>query len=195
VSGALATVLGITMFVGVGQPAGGVTQPAAAAWWTAALLALGAIAILGSLAARVRGSVGAALFAAAAGLSFAFQAAVTKEFVGVVGGGLDAILSSWTTWALVGSALVGFALQQSALKTGFLAPAIAASNAATLLGSVLLGALVFEEHLVAPGQPVLPACLGLALAVGGVVLLAVPGGDDAGRDDQRSPRATSHFVA
>jgi len=192
VAGATAVVIGITLFVSVGQAAGGVSQPAAAAWWSAAGLALVGMAVLASLASRIRGSIGAALFASAAGIAFAFQAAVTKEFVGVVGDGLDAILGSWTTWALVASALAGFALQQSALKTGFLAPAIAASNAATLLGSVALGALVFEEHLVSPGQPALPAIVGLVVAVGGVVLLAIPEGDRAGRYSQRPPQATSH---
>jgi hypothetical protein len=174
VVGALATVGGIVVFVAVGHPAGGVNQPKASAWWAAVTIAVVGMAILATIATRVRGSVGAALFASAAGIAFAFQAAVTKEFVGVVGGGLSAILSSWTTWALVLSAIAGFALQQSALKTGWLAPAIAASNAATLLGSVVLGALVFDEHLVSANEPVLPALLGLAVAVGGVLTLAVP---------------------
>jgi hypothetical protein len=62
-------------------------------------------------------------------VAYAFQAAVTKEFVSLLGGGLVAILTSWTIYALVGSALVGFVFQQSALKTGVLAPAMASSNA------------------------------------------------------------------
>jgi drug/metabolite transporter (DMT)-like permease len=174
VAGACLTVVGITAFVAVGQAGGGVASPTRTAWWTATLLALAGIAALGGVASRHRGSVGAALYATAAGLAFAFQAAVTKEFMGVVGHGLGPILSSWTTYALLLSALLGFGLQQSALKTGFLAPAMAASNASTLVASVALGALVFDERLVAPGNPALPALVGLAAAVAGVILLAVP---------------------
>jgi hypothetical protein len=74
------------------------------------------------LAHRRLGAAAAALFATAAGLGFAFQAAVTKVFVTQLGYELGAILSTWTTYALIVSALAGFALQQSALKTGFLLP-------------------------------------------------------------------------
>jgi drug/metabolite transporter (DMT)-like permease len=172
--GALATVAGIVVFVAFGRPTAGIDDPSTSAWVTAAVLVVIGMVALAVSAARTRGPVGAALFATAAGLAFAFQAAATKVFVGVIGGGLGAILSSWSTWALVLSALAGFGLQQSALKTGYLAPALAASNASTLMASVALGALVFDEHLVRPGEPLLPALAGLALAVAGVILLAVP---------------------
>jgi drug/metabolite transporter (DMT)-like permease len=191
VIGALLTVVGITSFVAVGSPAGGAGSPSSTAWWSAAILAVAGMVVLAVVAARSRGSLGAALFATAAGLAYAFQAAVTKEFVGVVGGGLGPILSSWTTYALVVSALAGFALQQSALKTGFLAPAMAASNASTLVASVALGALVFQEHLVAPGQPALPAVFGLALAVVGVIILAAPRNDRDARRSSTSSLASS----
>jgi drug/metabolite transporter (DMT)-like permease len=174
VVGAFATTVGIALFVGVGHPQGTTGHPSATSWWIAAALVVIGMAVLASVAARQRGSVGAALFAAAAGLAFAFQAAATKEFVGVVGEGLSALLSSWTTYALILSALAGFALQQSALKTGYLAPAIGASNASTLVASIALGALVFGERLVKSGNPALPALLALALAVVGVILLAIP---------------------
>lgn len=62
--------MGIIGFVSVAQTSGGVSQPSAAAWWSA-------------------------------GLGFAFQAAVTKVFVTVIGDGLGPILSSWTTYALI----------------------------------------------------------------------------------------------
>jgi multidrug transporter EmrE-like cation transporter len=114
------------------------------------------------------------MFATAAGLGFAFQAAVTKVFVAQLGYGLAAILSSWTTYALILSALAGFALQQSALKTGFLAPAMAACNAATLAMSALLGVTLFQETISQGAGRLSPAVLGLAIAVVGVALLASP---------------------
>jgi hypothetical protein len=130
--------------------------------------------VLASVAGRRRGPVSAALFATAAGISFGFQAAVTKIFTTQIGYGLGFILTSWTTYALIASALAGFALQQSALKTGFLAPAMAASNAATLATSVLLGVIIFDE-MISQGQGLLsPPFFALALAIFGVVLLAFP---------------------
>jgi len=111
--GACATLIGIVSFVAVGQPQGGTTQPESGAWWTSVLIIVSLMLLLAWLANRHRGSVAAALFATAAGLSYAFQAAVTKVFMTQIGYGLGVILSSWTTYALILSALAGFALQQS----------------------------------------------------------------------------------
>jgi drug/metabolite transporter (DMT)-like permease len=172
--GACITLLGIITFVVVGQPQGGVSQPEASAWLTSVLLITALVLLLAWLAYKRRGALAAALFAAAAGLGFAFQAAVTKVFMTQIGYGLGAILSSWTTYALIVSALAGFALQQSALKTGFLAPAMAACNATTLAVSVLLGVTLFQETISRGQGRLSPALIGLALAIIGVMLLATP---------------------
>jgi drug/metabolite transporter (DMT)-like permease len=176
--GAVSTLAGIVVIVVGGQPAGGSDRPSARAWWVATALALGVMAVLGAAARRRRGPLAATLFAAAAGLAFGYQAAVTKVFVGDLGHGLSGVLSSWTTYALIASALAGFALQQSALKTGHLAPALAASNASTLVSSVVLGVLIFEEHLSASdGGRGWMTVGGLAVAVTGIILLSVDPAD------------------
>jgi drug/metabolite transporter (DMT)-like permease len=172
--GACITLLGIIIFVVVGQPQGGGSQPSDAAWLTSGLIITALMILLAWLAQRRRGAMAAALFATAAGLGYAFQAAVTKVFVSQLGFGVVALLTTWTTYALILSALAGFALQQSALKTGFLAPAMAASNAATLAMSVLLGVTLFQETLSSSPDRLSPALIGLILAVIGVVLLATP---------------------
>lgn len=174
VLGAVSTLAGIVVFVAVGQPQGGITDPPASAWWVATVPCAAGMVLVGAVARRRGGPMAAALFATAAGTAFAYQAAVTKTFVEVVGGGLSAILGSWTTYALIVSALLGFALQQSALRTGFLAPAMAASNATTMVISVVLGVAVFDESLTGRDGRTWPALLGLGLAVVGVVSLAGP---------------------
>jgi drug/metabolite transporter (DMT)-like permease len=180
ITGAVLASVGIVAFVAVGQPTGGTSEPGAAAWWSASAVTVVVMVVLALVAGRRRGGVSAALFASAAGLAFAYQAAVTKVFVSQLGGGLVAVLTMWTTWALVVSALAGFALQQSALKTGFLAPAMAASNAVTLFVSVVLGVTVFDESLTTAGGGRAPGLVGLVLAVVGVALLAAaPPGADA----------------
>jgi drug/metabolite transporter (DMT)-like permease len=177
--GACLTLLGILTFVAIGQPQGGAAQPEAKAWLTSGLSITALILLLAWLAQRRRGAISATLFAAAAGIGFAYQAAVTKVFVTQIGYGLGVILSSWTTYALILSALAGFALQQSALKTSFLAPAMAACNAATLGMSVILGITLFNETISHGQGSLLPAIIGLALAIIGVVLLATPEGRQA----------------
>jgi len=174
--GACTTLFGIILFVAVGQPQGGVSEPEAAAWWMAGLMISALMLLLAWLAHSRRGAKAAALFATAAGLSFAFQAAVTKVFMNEIGDGLGAILSSWTIYALILSALAGFGLQQSALKTGFLAPAMAACNATTLAVSVLLGVTLFQESISQSQDGLFPAFAGLVLAIVGVLMLASPEG-------------------
>jgi drug/metabolite transporter (DMT)-like permease len=170
--GALAVVAGIVVFLSAGTPSGGTSNPSATAWWTAGGVSLVLVGVLAVASRAQRGAARAALLGAGAGVSYGLQAAVTKVFVGELGHGAAALLTTWSTYALIVSALVGFVLQQSALKTGALAPAMAASNASTLMSSVFFGIVVFDETIASTaGRPV-PAWVGLGLAVAGVIALA-----------------------
>jgi len=170
--GAAAMVLGIVLFLSVGSPEGGTSSPSAAAWWAAGLVCLGLVVTLGIVGRRHEGATRALLFGAAAGVGYALQASVTKEFVTLVGHGLSTVLSSWTIYVLIGSAVTGFVFQQSALRTGVLAPAMASANAVTLIASVVLGITTFGESLRGGGGRLIPAIVGLAVTVGGIGLLA-----------------------
>jgi drug/metabolite transporter (DMT)-like permease len=170
--GAAAMVLGIVLFLSVGSPQGGTSSPSATAWWTSGLICLGLVATLGMVGRRHEGATRALLFGAAAGVGYALQASVTKEFVTLVGHGLSTVLSSWTIYVLIGSAVTGFVFQQSALRTGVLAPAMASANAVTLVASVVLGITTFGESLKGGGGRLLPAFVGLAVTVVGIGLLA-----------------------
>jgi len=195
ITGALAVVVGIVAFVSVAQTSAGTTHPSATAWWTAGLLMAAAIGILMGLGWSGTGGRQALLFGLAAGCAFAFQAAVTKVFVGLLHQGLGPILSSWTTYALIISALLGFTLQQSALKTGVLAPAMASSNAMTLFASTLLGIIVFDETLAQGNGRLIPAVIGLVVALFGVSLLAgeePPESDHAGSGPRASHQPTAN---
>jgi drug/metabolite transporter (DMT)-like permease len=172
-TGAFAMVVGIVLFLVAGSPTGGTSSPSAVAWWSAGLVCATAMATLGFIGRRHRGATRALLLGAAAGVGYALQASVTKEFVTLVGHGLATILSSWTIYVLIASALTGFVFQQSALKTGVLAPAMASANAVTLLASVVLGITTFGETLSGAGSRLAPATLGLLMTVVGIGLLAV----------------------
>jgi drug/metabolite transporter (DMT)-like permease len=172
VIGAAAVVAGIVLFLSVGSPSGGTSTPSAGAWWTACLVVLAVVAVLGTLARSRAGAQRALFFGSAAGAAFALQAAVTKQFTELLGHGVATLLHSWTVYVLIASALIGFVTQQSALKSGVLAPAIASSNAVTLFGSVVLGIAVFGEHLSRGHGRLVPAVLGLAAAGVGIAMLS-----------------------
>ncbi len=173
IAGAALTTAGIVFFLSAGQPQGGTSSPAAAAWWSACLLTFALVGLLFLVGRRFTGAAKALTFGAAAGLGYGLQAAVTKTFVTEVGSGVVALLTSWSVWVLIVSALTGFALQQSALKTGVLAPAMASSNSVTLFTSVLLGITVYGETLSKAGAAHAGSSFaGLALAIVGVAFLA-----------------------
>lgn len=174
--GALAVVVGITLFLSVGSPSGGTTNASAGTWWAAGLTSLLIVGTVATIGRRHKGAARAVLFGSGAGVAFGLQAAVTKVFVGQLGNGVLALLGSWSIYVLIVSALVGFALMQSALKTGVLAASIASSNAMTLFASVILGIWVFDESLGRGGGHLIPAVLGLVVALAGISRLSTAPG-------------------
>jgi drug/metabolite transporter (DMT)-like permease len=172
-SGASLTLVGIVVFLSAGQPQGGTAHPDASAWWAACLIIFATVGALTVVGTRFSGAAKALTLGSAAGLGYGLQAAVTKTFVTQVGGGVVALLTTWSVYVLILSAVTGFILQQSALKTGVLAPAMASSNSVTLFTSVLLGTTVYGETLSkGGGGHGGSSVLGLVLALGGIALLA-----------------------
>lgn len=171
VLGAIITLIGIVAFVLIGQPGGGVSRPGSTAWLASGAATAALMSVLAGLAFRRRGGMAAALFATGAGVGFAFQAAATKMLVAQLSGGPELVFSSWPLYVFAVAELAGFTLQQWALKTGFLAPATAALNCATLSVSFVFGLTVFQESLAAGLHSLIPALLGLVLAVVGVLVL------------------------
>jgi drug/metabolite transporter (DMT)-like permease len=170
--GAVAIVVGIVLFLSIGSPQKGISHPPPAAWLGAGAFGTAIVVVLVKFGRSRSGATKALLFGSAAGVGFALQATVTKEFMTIIGNGIGDLLSSWEIYALVATAVVGFILQQSALKTGLLAPAMASSNAVTLFASVVFGITVFGEKLSNGSDRLTPALVGLAVALAGVVLLA-----------------------
>jgi drug/metabolite transporter (DMT)-like permease len=169
--GAVAIIVGIVLFLSVGSPQPGTSHPASTVWLVAGVSGTAIIVVLVKLGHSRSGATKALLFGSAAGVGFAFQATVTKEFMTIIGSSSSDLFSSWEIYALVTTAVVGFVLQQSSLKTGLLAPAMASSNSVTLFASVVLGIVVFGERLSNGSNRLAPAFIGLAVALVGVVLL------------------------
>jgi drug/metabolite transporter (DMT)-like permease len=180
VIGAVATVAGIVLFLSVGAPKGGTNTPSAAAWWAAGLAVIAVVGSLVLVGRRTTGATRALLYGAAAGACYAMQTAVTKVFVTLVGQGVVTLVTSWTIYVLVISAVGGFVLQQASLKTGVLAPAMASANSVTLFGGFILGSTVFDERLARGNGRLVPAFLGLFIALIGIGLLARAGAPQSG---------------
>jgi drug/metabolite transporter (DMT)-like permease len=186
VAGAMVTVVGLAVFVVLGQPNGGVSEPSGTRWLIAGIAIVAVTAVLSWAGFRRRGAAAAALLGTAAGVCFALQAGVTKVLVTRLDDGLASVAAAWPLYALILSAVVGFALQQASLKTAALAPSMAALEASTLAVSVLIGVTVFHEVISAETERLFPAVAGVGLAMVGVVILATgrnqpPGGRAGGQ--------------
>ena len=172
--GAAVVVIGLSLFVIVGDPDDGVDTPSSSAAYllaSAAVSALGAFAMWrGSHAALSRK---AAAYGIAAGLWFGLSATFTKETLEQLHQGIGEVLSHPEVYGLLGFGAIAFVVQQLSLATGQLAPAMAAVSVANPFISVLLGIVLFDERLTRPWWHVLVASLGLAAALYGAVVITL----------------------
>ena len=130
------------------------------------------------LARRRPGGQAAALLGGAAGIAFAGVAALVKTATSLLTHGAGALCSSWQLYALVGVGAIGIGLSQLAYRTGPLSASLPALNSVNPLASVLIGAVVFDEHVHTGLVPAGIELLGLAIiALAAVALSRLPAVD------------------
>ncbi len=174
VLGAAIVVIGLALFVLVGDPDAGVENAST----TSLLLAVLVVsAVAGALLVWMRTQTSAAVRAATlgvcAGLYFGLAAGFAKPVLNDLHVSIAEAAGDWRTWALLGFGFAGFVIQQLSLATGQLAPAMAAVSVSNPAVSVLLGIVLYEERLTRPGWHVLVAAAALLAALGGAVLITL----------------------
>ncbi len=174
VLGAGVVVIGLALFVLVGDPDAGVENASTDSLLLAVVVVSAAVAGL-LLLSRGKASVAvrAAVLGVCAGLYFGLSAGFAKPALEDLHVSLGEAAGDWRTWALLGFGFVGFLLQQLSLATGQLAPAMAAVSVSNPAVSVLLGILLYEERLTRPGWHVAVAFAALLAALGGAVLITL----------------------
>jgi drug/metabolite transporter (DMT)-like permease len=168
VLGAAVVVIGLALFIRIGDPDQGVDT---AEGWQLAIAIAGvccASAVLVVLGNRRSAAHKAATFGLAAGLLFGLSATFDKP---VFSGG--DLVTDWELYALIGFGIVAFGVQQLSLATGQLAPAMASVAVGNPLASTLIGILIYEERLTEPGWHKLLAIAALLVALGGAVVVTL----------------------
>lgn len=195
VLGALVVVVGLAMFVLVGDPDAGVNETSTRNLVLASA-AISAVVVVLLIAGRRISSptVRAAVLGVCAGLLFGLSASFDKPVIDDLHVSLEEAATAWTTWALLGFGFIAFLIQQLSLAAGQLAPAMAAVSVANPGVSVLLGILLYEERLTRPTWHVLVAGAALLAALAGAVIITlgnretqIPG--EAVADDARADPA------
>jgi drug/metabolite transporter (DMT)-like permease len=197
VLGAAVVVLGLALFVLVGDPDEGVDNASTAAFVLAALV-IGAMVTALLLWLRTKSSLAlrAAVLGVCAGLFYGLSASFAKPVINDLHVSIGEAAGSWETWALLGFGFIAFVIQQMSLASGQLAPAMAAVSVANPAVSVVLGIALFDERLTPPGWHLVIALAALLAALGGAVLITladretpVPGGDTTSTDALRADPA------
>lgn len=170
-------VLGLGLALAAAAPGGGRPQAPMARWIPALALCVGAIACTVATARHRRSGPGrAALLGTAAAVGNALTAALMKSAANTFSDdGFTAFLTAWQTYGFAVCGITAVFLLENALQAG----SIAASQPALTLGdatvSLLLGILVYAEHI-RTGWWILPELAGVALVTAGTLYIsrAVP---------------------
>lgn len=167
---AIALVVGLAVFVTVGNPQGGRSQASNLAW-ILTVVALSAPVAIAVVAARgATPGRRALLLAFAAGCVYGLTAALTKSTLDLFGDGvLDAFLH-WQPYALLAAGFVGFLLNQSAFQAGHLAASLPAMAVTDPVVGCVIGVTLFGETLGATG---VVAIVATAVAVAVMIVATV----------------------
>ena len=172
--GAFVVVVGLALFVLVGDPDAGVANASTRKLLFAILgvCALEAVLLLW-VRTQSKPAVRAAALGVSAGLFFGLSALFAKPVINDLKVSIGDAAGDWRTWALLGFGFIAFLIQQLSLATGQLAPAMAAVSVSNPAVSVVLGIIVFEERLTRPGWHVGVAIAALLCALAGAVIITL----------------------
>jgi drug/metabolite transporter (DMT)-like permease len=174
VLGAGVVVVGLALFVLVGDPDAGVDNASTRNLVNAAVVITAVVAVLLVwLHTKTAPALRAAVLGVCAGLFYGLSATFTKPVLDDLHAGIGEAAGDWRTWALLGFGFVAFLIQQLSLATGQLAPAMAAVSVSNPAVSVILGILLFEERLTRPGWHVVVAIAALLAALGGATIITL----------------------
>ena len=163
---------GVAVFLAISPPSSGRSDAPPRDW----MRAFGAVALVCALAVTMgrlsAGPARAALTAIAAGVGFGLPAAVTLSFTRLLrAGGPGACLAHWQPWALLALGTAGLLLSASAFQAGALAASLPVMDTVEPASGVLLGTLLFGEHLAASPAGAVVQLAGAAAAFAGIAVL------------------------
>ncbi|WP_406423858.1 DMT family transporter [Streptomyces sp. NBC_00873] len=179
----LSMALGLAAFLLLASPTGGVETVPPKRWLLSAVPAAAVSIVLIVVGMGLRGSARAAVLGSATAIGFSFTAALIKDTLGLLSGGVGVLFTTWQIYAAAAVGLGSFLMLQATLRAGSLAASQPALTLGDSLLSVILGVLLFEERIEL-GWRVLPeaAALGL-IAFASVHLSSSP--VVSGKDEQR----------
>lgn len=167
----LALAAGLALFLGAADPTPGSPVAKDGRWIPVGIALACLVAGLLVVARLLKGPPRAAVLGLASAVLFSATAAFLKEATGVFPQGPAALVTHWTPYATVAAGLAAFGVLQLAFRAGTLVASQPALTLGDALTSVVLGVVLFGEHI-ALGIHLLPEAVGIGLIAAGTVGLA-----------------------
>ena len=170
---ALVVCASLAVFLAAAEPSGGQPAPDTAEWLSAVLVFGGAIVLLAAAGRRGHPARRAAVFAAAAALSWAMEATFLKAATDTLASfGMAGMLIRWPVYALVGAVVTGTLLQQAALHVGPLSVSQPILVITDPFASIILSVWLFDEHFTNSPAKITVAVVAFAVLAAGVTVLS-----------------------
>lgn len=176
VSASLLVVSGLGLFIAIAQPGPGHPR-ASAAGWVGLFVVTGAVVGGCVLGARHVPRWRALLLGAGCGILYGVTSSLTERTGRELNGGVVHTLLTWAPYALAVVSILGLLLNQSAYQAGDLRHSLPVLTVAEPVVAILVGQVLFGEHIASSAGARFGEVAGLAaMSVGVVVLgrLALP---------------------
>ncbi|MGP3981780.1 DMT family transporter [Streptomyces sp. KR80] len=167
----VAMAVGLAAFLALAEPSGGSSTVIGGRWLWTAVAVSAVVLMLVAVSPRLPSAPRAAVLGTATAIGFSCTAALMKDAIARLSGGIGALLTAWQTYTALGVGLGAFLLLQVTLRAGTLVASQPALTLGDSLLSVVLGAVLFDESI-ALGARVIPEVVAMALLVFGSVQLA-----------------------
>lgn len=190
---AWASVLVVCVALGVfliaAEPSGGHPVPDTKEWLSAVLVFGGAIVVLTALGRAGPPARRAAVFAAAAAITWAMEATFLKAATDTLTAfGVPGMLIRWPLYALIGAGIAGTVLEQAALHVGPLSVSQPILVIVNPFASIILSVWLFGERFTNSPALIAVAIVSFAVMAAGVVMLTRTSPEDL------QPSESSHTL-
>jgi len=164
--------LALVVFLLAAEPTGGQPVPDTKEWLSAVLVSGGVIVVLTALGRTGPPMRRAAVFAAAAALTWAMEATFLKAATDTLTAfGIPGMLIRWPVYALIGAGIAGTLLEQAALHVGPLSVSQPMLVIINPFASIILSVWLFGERFTNSPAEIAVAILSFAVMAVGVTML------------------------
>ncbi len=171
-SGIAAVLAGVSVLLWVASPVSGTAQPSRLDWILFLVPIGAAVALLLTMSARIKGPRRAMLLGAAAGLSFALLAVLTKAVTHSLSVGVGSTFAGWEVYMVIGLGITALVISQSAYQAGPLALSMPAIALIEPTVAVIIGDTAFHEQAHLSGGALALEIMAAAVAAAGLFTLA-----------------------